>query len=103
MSSLISLYLKKETLKTLLDTVEKKGGKGVELTISLNDETNQYGQNVAAYVAQTKGQREEKKERFYVGNGKVFWTNGTVSLPTSNDPEEQGADISGTDTDDLPF
>ena len=80
MSNLSSIYIKKENLKTLLEVVEKKGDKGVELTISTNDETNEYGQNISAYVAQTKEQREVKKQKFYVGNGKVFWTDGKITV-----------------------
>lgn len=78
MSSLSSLWIKKETLKTLLDTVEKKGEKGVDITISMSDETNEWEQNVSAFVSQTQEQREAKVNRFYVGNGKVFWTDGTI-------------------------
>ena len=79
MSDLNSLYIKKETLKTILATLETKEGKegkGIELTIARNNNSNDYGQNVAAYVSQTKEQREAEKPRFYVGNGKTFWTDG---------------------------
>ena len=79
MSDLNSLYIKKETLKTILATLETKEGKeakGIELTIDRNKNSNDYGQNVAAYVSQTKEQRDQKKPRFYVGNGKTFWTDG---------------------------
>lgn len=104
MSSLSEIYIKKETLQTLLDVVTKKGEKGVSITISTSDESNQWGQNVSAYVSQTKEQREAKKPRFYVGNGSVFWTDGTISKGVK--PEEQEAtpapDSSG-DSSDLPF
>ena len=80
MSSLSSLYIKKETLQTLLKTVESKGEKGVELTVSTNNDTNQWGQNVSSWVSQTKEQREAKKNRFFTGNGKVFWTDGEIKI-----------------------
>ena len=38
MSSLNSLYIKKEALETLLKGVNAKGLKGIELTLSINDE-----------------------------------------------------------------
>ena len=60
MSSLNSLYIKKEALETLLKGVNAKGLKGIELTLSINDEGNQYDQNISAYVAQTKEEREAK-------------------------------------------
>ena len=80
MSALADIYIKKETLKTLLDTVEKKGEKGVSINVSINDETNEYGQNVSSFVSQTKEQRDAKTNKFFTGNGKVFWTNGTIKV-----------------------
>ena len=87
MASLNSLYIKKETLKTLLETVETKQEKGVELTVALNDEVNQYGQNVSAWVSQTKEQRDEKKQRFFTGNGKTFWSDGKITVAKEAEPE----------------
>ena len=81
MSSLNSLYIKKEALETLLKGVNAKGLKGIELTLSINDEGNQYDQNISAYVAQTKEEREAKKTKFYVGNGKTFYTDGKIKVP----------------------
>jgi hypothetical protein len=78
MSVLSDIYIKTEVLETLLNTVKKKGEKGISITVSIQDEANQWGQNVSGYVSQTKEQREAKKDRFYVGNGKVFWTDGKV-------------------------
>lgn len=106
MSSLSEIYIKKETLQTLLDVVAKKGEKGVSITISTSDESNQWGQNVSAYVSQTKEQREEKKPRFYTGNGKVFWNDGKITNGVK--PEEQEATPASTSdngggSDDLPF
>lgn len=105
MSSLSEIYIKKETLQTLLDVVTKKGEKGVSIIISTNDESNQWGQNVSAYVSQTKEQREEKKPRFYVGNGSVFWTDGTISKGVK--PEEQASTqsdhVTSPGDDQLPF
>lgn len=90
----------------MLDVVTKKGEKGLEITVSISDESNQWGQNVSAYVSQTKEQREEKKPRFYVGNGSVFWTDGKISKGVK--PEEQEATPAPTtdsagDSSDLPF
>lgn len=104
MSSLSSIYIKKETLQTLLDVVTKKGEKGLEITVSISDESNQWGQNVSAYVSQTKDQREEKRPRFYVGNGSCFWNDGKISKGVK--PEEQDATpapASTSDNSDLPF
>lgn len=71
MSALLDIYIKKDTLAVLLNTVQKKGENGVAITISCDDKTNNYGHNVSAWVSQTKEQREAKTPRYYVGNGKV--------------------------------
>lgn len=101
MSTLLDLYIKENTLQTLLDTVRKKGEKGIALTVSVSDESNEYGQNVSAYVSQSKEQREEKKPRFYAGNGKVFWTDGKiVKADKKSDPVSAQEDDGGNE---LPF
>ena len=79
MASLNDLYIKEETLDILLKTIRKKGEKGISLTVSINDEANQWGQNLSAYVSQSKEDRV-KKDRFYVGNGKTFWTDGKIAV-----------------------
>ena len=104
MSSLSSIYIKRETLKTLLDTVSKKGEKGIELTISINEDVNQYGQNLSAYVSQSEEERKAKKNRYYVGNGKVFWTDGVIAKADRPQPEDyQPAAQPSEEEDDLPF
>ena len=90
MATLSSIYIKKETLQKMLDVLNKKQGdegKGISITISQNDESNQYGQNVSSWVSQSKEQREAKKERFFIGNGKVFWSNGEAKIANQNTVE----------------
>ena len=101
MSTLLDLYIKENTLQTLLDTVRKKGEKGISLTVSVSDESNEYGQNVSAYVSQSKEQREEKKPRFYAGNGKVFWTDGKIVKADKKSETVSTQDDDGDD--ELPF
>ena len=102
MSSLNNIYIKVETLETLLNVVKQKGEKGVSIDISLSDETNQYGQNLSAYVTQTKEQRDDKKPRFYVGNGKTFWTDGKINVAKKTEVH-QAEPVNQKDSDDLPF
>lgn len=98
MSSLLNVSINVENLPK-----EKfvKGKKGVyyNFTISVNDDTNQFGQNVAAFDSQTKEEREAKKPKQYIGNGKVVWTDGSCVKATQEQPLEQTAD----NTTDLPF
>lgn len=104
MASLNSLYFKKETLEILLKTVNAKNEKGVEITVSINDDTNNYGQNISAYVAQSKEQREAKKQRFYVANGKTFWTDGSIKVAERTNSVNVPAEQQTTQEEvDLPF
>lgn len=106
MASLSNIYIKEETLETLLNTIRKKGEKGVSIDISISDETNQWGQNVSSWVSQTKEQREAKKDRFYVGNGKCFWTDGKIEIAKKKE-EVKNDDINANtemeEDDELPF
>ena len=106
MSSLSEIYIKKETLQTLLSVLEKKTGKdaeGVKITLSLSDTTNSFGQNVSAYVAQTKEQRDAKKPLFYVGNGKTFWSKGGTPVPQREDPKQEPKPVTAGNENDLTF
>lgn len=104
MSSLNSVYIKKETLETLLKGVNAKGDKGLELTVSINDDANQFGQNVSAFVSQSKEDREAKKSKFYAGNGNTFWTDGSIQVVKKEKTEAPTqAKATAEVDDDLPF
>jgi hypothetical protein len=75
----------------------KDGAVYYNLTISVSDETR-YGNNVAITDSQTKEEREAKKQKTYLGNGKVVWTDGNIVLAEKEVQVEQPAD-----NDDLPF
>ena len=83
--------------------------KGLGIDVSLNDEVNQWGQNVSAWVAQSKEERQAKKDRYYVGNGKVVWTDGaTPVVPAKDNGTQEGKWQTVEPTvsqgaDDLPF
>lgn len=93
MSSLIAGYVTREKLTEILQALDAKaqrgdaaGAKGFAFTASVNEESNQFGQNVSFYAEQTKEQREAKAPKYYFGNGKVFWTDGKISLATKEAP-----------------
>ena len=56
---------------------EKDGNRWLNLSISVNDETN-YGNNVGISIAQSKEEREAKTLKTFIGNGKVVWNSGTI-------------------------
>jgi hypothetical protein len=106
MAQLTDLYIKLDKLKTLVSTLEKKGEKGISLTIGINDEANDYGQNVSASVSQSKEDREAGKPKFWVGKGKTFWSNNGEFKPERVDKQAaQAPEASkeGDETDELPF
>ena len=53
-----------------------KKGKYLPITITLNDEPDQFGNQGPVVVEQTKEEREAKEPKTYLGNVKVVWTNG---------------------------
>ncbi len=108
MASLNSLYIKTDTLKKLLSVLEAKEkldpeAKGVELTISIRDEINDYGKNISAYVSQSKEAREAKKDKYYVGNGKTFWTDGLIKTANKTEPAATAVSTDEDEENDLPF
>ena len=80
MAVLSSVYITTDKLKELLSILNQKQAKGVDLTISIANEQNTYGQNLSVFVSQSKEDRDAKKQKYYVGNGKVFWTDGTIKV-----------------------
>ena len=57
----------------------KDGSIWYNITISVNDESR-FGNNVWLYDPQTKEEREAKKNKHTLGNGRVVWTDGNVIL-----------------------
>lgn len=107
MGALLDTYIKLDVLEELVKILKKKGEKGIAITTSVNDETNQYGQNTVSFVSQSKEQRDEKKPKYYIGNGKVFWTNGKIDIAEKKEQSgsNQSTPIANTsdEIDDLPF
>ena len=77
----------------------KDGAVFYNLTISVGDETR-YGNNVAFIDSQTKEERDAKVAKTFLGNGKVVWTDGKISLA---EREEQAAVAVDEQSGDLPF
>ena len=79
-----------------------KKGKYLPITITINDEIDQFGNQGPVVVEQTKEEREAKAEKTYLGNVKVVWTNGT----NVDTPPRDGAPAAPQlepQKDDLPF
>ena len=53
-----------------------KKGKYLPITITINDDLDQFGNQGPVVVEQTKEERDAKAAKTYLGNVKVVWTNG---------------------------
>jgi hypothetical protein len=51
-----------------------KTGQFLNITITINDEVDKFGNNASIFESQTKEEREAKTPKNYLGNGKVIWT-----------------------------
>ena len=91
-----------------LDAIPKekiyKGKKGryLPISITINDEPDQFGNQGPVCVDQTKEEREAKSDKTYLGNVKVVWTNGdnVAAAPRDNQPQAAPAPAQ---PEDLPF
>jgi hypothetical protein len=100
MSALINVSLRVDKLPKEKFVQGKDGAVYYNFTVSVNDESNQWGQNVSLTDSQTKEEREAKKPKSYLGNGNVIWTNGTIQLA---EKKEGVATKEVVGDDDLPF
>ena len=102
MATVANIYIKKETLQIMLKTMENKDMNGIGIDISINDEIDQFGNNVKLHKSQSKDERDEKKLKFYIANGKVVWTDGKVTKPEPKEKEAKN-DSFIPEQDSLPF
>ena len=80
-----------------------KKGKYLPITITINDEADQFGNQGPVIVQQTKEEREAKTAKTYLGNVQVVWTNGENVSAAPRDGQPQQAAAPKTVDDDLPF
>ena len=86
--------------------IDGKKGKYLPITITLNDELDQFGNQGPVVVQQTKEERDAKTAKTYLGNVKVVWTNGdNVAVAPRQDQPMQAAPAAATAEvkEDLPF
>ena len=81
-----------------------KKGKYLPITITINDELDQFGNQGPVVVEQTKEEREAKAPKTYLGNVKVVWTNGENVDTPPRDGVPAPAPVAKTEVEeDLPF
>ena len=84
--------------------INGKKGKYLPITLTLNDEVDNFGNNGPVIVAQSKEDRESKASKVYLGNATVVWTNGQNVAPAPRDRQPQQRQAAPAQVeDDLPF
>jgi len=85
-----------------------KGAKGnyLNITISVNDEADQYGNVLSIYESHTKEEREAKEKKNYIANGKLVWSSdggSTAKKVLASSGTNSTPSIIIEEQNDLPF
>ncbi len=83
-----------------------KKGKYLPITITINDDLDNFGNQGPVIVSQSKEEREAKAPKTYLGNVQVVWTNGDNVAAAPRDGQAQQAAPPPPKSiveDDLPF
>ena len=99
MSTLVNLNIRVDKLPREKFVMGKDNAVYYNFTVAINDEANQWGQNVSSYDSQTKEERDAKKAKTYLGNGNVVWTDGNIKAVKKETASQGKEDV----TSDLPF
>ena len=103
MSAIITYSLRVDKLPKEKFIAGKDGAVYVNLAMTINDETR-YGNNASITISQTQEEREAKKPKEYIGNGKVVWTDGSIVTAEREDKNETSPLPPASTVDaDLPF
>ena len=80
-----------------------KKGKYLPITITINDEPDQFGNQGPIVVAQTKEERDAQEKKTYLGNVQVVWTNGDNVAAAPRDDQPKQSPQPAAVEEDLPF
>ena len=87
--------------------IEGKKGKYLPITITINNDVDQFGNNGPVIVSQTKEEREAKNEKVYLGNAQIVWTDGVfpeAAKQNGNTPQQASLKLQSiVEENDLPF
>jgi hypothetical protein len=80
-----------------------KKGKYLPISITINDEQDQFDQDGPIVVQQSKEERESKQAKTFLGNVNVVWSNGQNVEAKIKTNGAQPQIKAGEPEDDLPF
>ena len=106
MARIISASIDLAKIEPSKITKGKNGQKYYSISISINDEADKFGNDVAITTGQSKEEREAKAAKVYLGNGKTVWASETPGAkPASSAPAKPAAAPAAAQNldDDLPF
>jgi hypothetical protein len=83
--------------------IKGKKGKYLPLTAFIQDEEDQYGNNVAVIQSQDEDERKNKTAKNYVANGKVVFQSEANAEPQKSEPKPKATFTTQDDNDGLPF
>lgn len=86
-------------------SVKQQDGMYKNYTVSISDTADKYNNNVSVYEEQTKEERDAKVKKTYLGNGRVFWTDGKPVFKPEPKAKVEPTIIENTNEveNDLPF
>lgn len=79
MSALLSMSIDLTKIEES-KVIEKNGKRWLNLTVSISDKTDNYGNNANVSINQSKEEREAKAPKTFLGNAKVIWTDGKIII-----------------------
>jgi hypothetical protein len=105
MSRIISASIDLAKIDRSKITKGKNGQKYYSISISVNDEADKFGNDVAITTGQSKEEREAKAAKVYLGNGKTVWASETPGAKPASAPAKAAAAPAAAQSldDDLPF
>lgn len=74
----------------------KAGQKWFSVTIIINDQPDQYGNDTGITIGQTEEERKNKDKKVYLGNAKTVWKSEATTSPNTGNS-------ASNDSDNLPF
>jgi len=80
--------------------IQGKKGTYYNVTVFVNDQEDQFGNNVAVATGLTKEEREAGAKTQYLGNGRVISTDGNIVAVA---PPKQASQANNTVEADFPF
>jgi len=84
--------------------INGKKGKYLPITVTINDDPDQFGNQGPVVVEQSKEEREAKTPKIYLGNCRIVWTNGDNVATAPRDGEQAPPQSKPQQVvDDLPF